>query len=610
MAKRRLHLPEPNEQTSRLDQFQIVAQALGALTLAVVLLGVAILLAEPSADAREFSFSAMACTDDGFEDNDDWDEATPLTSGITISAKICDADRDWFSIPVEEGDTVEVVAVLNHAAGDIDVGIWEPEVDLIEDLNTSNDVETDTFVAAETGDYLFEVYSHPLAGVRNTYDLTVTVTPGPRPCKIAGTTVATALDRDQCDALMALFNDTSGNSWNEKAGWGTPTDPCGWYGVSCAGSHVVELELDDNNLSGALPAEIGHLVGLIELHLQKNSLVGSIPPEIGLLENLERLLLHKNELAGSLPAELGDLVSIEYLYLQFNDFTGTIPPELGNLDNLAYLYLYRTKVSGSIPVELANATNLRRLHLQSNELDGTIPFQIGTLPRLKRLQLQRNQLEGTIPFQIGHLSTLTHLYLFENQLGGPLPASLGNLENLTRLYLHDNAFTGSIPAHFSNLASLKHLNLQNNQLAGSIPREFGALANIERLYLDENDLGGSIPSELGDLTAMQRLYLDDNSFTSLESGLGSLSNLERLYLQRNQLTALPNDLDNLTALDRLYLQTNLLTGDVTNALEDLTDTLTRFRVADPSGNNNCLTADPGLANWLDTIDAGWDDCQP
>ena len=57
---------------------------------------------------------------------------------------------------------------------------------------------------------------------------------------------------------------------------------------------------------------------------------------------MERLYLNNNQLTGEIPPELGGLSNLTELYLSGNGLTGEIPPELGGLSNLTELYLYPT----------------------------------------------------------------------------------------------------------------------------------------------------------------------------------------------------------------------------------------------------------------------------
>ena len=77
-------------------------------------------------------------------------------------------------------------------------------------------------------------------------------------------TVVCTLPQEQRDALVALYESTSGSGWVHT--WDLTTDPCaGWWGVVCDDSHqrVTNLQLEGNNLVGTLPDL--QLPGLLEL---------------------------------------------------------------------------------------------------------------------------------------------------------------------------------------------------------------------------------------------------------------------------------------------------------------------------------------------------------
>ncbi len=81
------------------------------------------------------------------------------------------------------------------------------------------------------------------------------------------------------------------------------------------------LNLSNNNLSGALQAEVRHLQNLRVLNLSNNNFTG-VPAEIGQLKNLEELNLSNNQITG-LPYELGNLSNLEILNLSGNEYSST-----------------------------------------------------------------------------------------------------------------------------------------------------------------------------------------------------------------------------------------------------------------------------------------------
>ena len=394
-----------------------------------------------------------------------------------------------------------------------------------------------------------------------------------------------AIPQAERDALIALYNSTDGDNWNSSTGWkdpplaadgfAMPGTETAWYGITCNGGNtmVLQLNLNDNNLNGTVPAELGNLANLQQLNLRLNQLNGPIPSELGNLSNLEELDLGQNQLIGFIPPELSNLSKLWDLFFYSNQLTGSIPPELGNLTNLRYLNLGENQLTGTIPAELGNLANLRVLGLGDNHLTGPIPAELENLASIITLNLHTNQLTGTIPTELANLATLTYLYLFSNQLTGTIPTELANLPNLQNLYLNTNQLTGTIPAELGNLNNLQVLYLYENQLTGTIPAELGNPTTLEIIDLHSNQLTGPIPAELGNLMNMTYLTLHTNDLTgTIPAELGNLTNLTNLYLYSNQLTGpIPAELGNLTNLKALFLHENRLTGTIPAELGNLTN---------------------------------------
>ena len=193
------------------------------------------------------------------------------------------------------------------------------------------------------------------------------------------------IPRTECEALVLLYQNTNGPGWLAKDGWLDTNTPCSWYGVGCEAGQVNALYLSWNQLSGAIPTEMGNLANLRSLNLSENQLSGDTPTELSNLANLETLDLSRNQLSGDIPPELGNLANLETLVLSGNQLSGDIPPELGDLANLLSLSLDYNQLGGNIPSELGNLTSLKWLGLSTNQLSGVISSDLGNLTNLGKI---------------------------------------------------------------------------------------------------------------------------------------------------------------------------------------------------------------------------------
>ncbi|CAI9778137.1 unnamed protein product [Fraxinus pennsylvanica] len=239
---------------------------------------------------------------------------------------------------------------------------------------------------------------------------------------------------------------------------------------------MFRLRLGGNSLNGTLPGEsLGSLGELMYLELENNNLTGSIPPEIGKCTNLALLNLAGNGLTGPLPPSLGNLTNLQVLNLQSNHFVGEIPTQITMLHRLQRLKLSRNSLNGSIPDSVSSLQNLTNLDLQGNYLSGSIPDSIENLGNLLELQLGKNQLSGHIPEMPRSLQIALNLSF--NLFEGQIPGILSRLTGLEVLDLSNNRFSGEIPEFLTKMQTLTRLVLANNQLSGMVP-QFGKFVDV------------------------------------------------------------------------------------------------------------------------------------
>ena len=430
-------------------------------------------------------------------------------------------------------------------------------------------------------------------------------------------------------ALEAIYREMGGDDWTDNTNW-LSDEPLGeWYGVDTTrNGRVWYLELQDNNLTGRIPAEIGLLDTLFSLGLRDTTVTGPIPPAIGRLRNLRDLRMGGTRIDGPLPPEMGNMTGLEYVYLSRTRLSGPLPATLANIDvdrfyvggtdvclprSLAPWYESRGEATDLLPCipetgdrkvldSLYNKTGgedwnwqenwltarslnkwsgiatdeegyVTEIYLPSNNLSDSIPPELGDLSRLEVLGLYENNLTGRIPPELGKLKKVRQLWLGDNNLEGSIPPEIGGMVSVDSMWLAGNELSGPIPPEFGNLVNLELLALFDNQLSGPLPAEFGKLRKLKAIWLSDNKIEGPLPPQLGDMAALEDLTLGRNRITgSIPPELGKLQALEYLGLNGNKLTGpIPAELGNLASLKDLFLMRNALSGGIPPELGNLSN---------------------------------------
>ena len=108
-------------------------------------------------------------------------------------------------------------------------------------------------------------------------------------------------------ALVAFYHATGGDHWTDNTNWLKPGQNVStWVGIGLTldGTRVETIALDNNNLSGEIPEEIGDLYGLIFLGVTSTHMSGTIPASINNIDKLVNLVLYNNDYTGEIPAFL------------------------------------------------------------------------------------------------------------------------------------------------------------------------------------------------------------------------------------------------------------------------------------------------------------------
>ncbi len=378
---------------------------------------------------------------------------------------------------------------------------------------------------------------------------------------LSSTLPAQVLTQDSL-ALVALYDSTNGDNWNNNSGWKNgPVS--GWHGITVSENRVTQIILTGNNLTGKLPATIGDLTECGVFYISVNGVGDTLPSQLGNMSSLSSLSLRDNNFTGKLPSTLGNLSNLIKFYAEGNAFSDTIPGQLGNLPSLQYLDLGENQFEGSIPPNLGNLPAIYWLRLDRNQLSGTIPPELGRLTSLDILDLSNNQLTGPLPDSLANLSSITTLNLSYNQIDGFIPETLGNMHNVVELSLSHNQLNGGIPGVLGNVI-IQTLDLSHNQLSGPIPPELGDIDILWGLFLNNNQLEGTIPANLYNAPSLGYVHLSNNQlFDTLAVEWTEMSGLTELYLDHNYFHGtIPSEFGNALQIRELHLEHNQLEGEI------------------------------------------------
>ena len=278
------------------------------------------------------------------------------------------------------------------------------------------------------------------------------------------------------DALVAVFWATDGLSWSNVTNWLSDKPLDEWYGVfTDAEGRVIELKLDDNNLTGRIPASLANLSRLRVLNLNGNNLIGKLPADLGHLTNLQRLYLSSNNLSGEIPWLLTNLRELRVFWFQENNgLCEPVSPVFAQWSGVVsdirgpVCLLDSTAETDRKALEAAydaaggpgwtRSTNWKTAE-PLNEWHGVKTNEDG---RVIELKLNNNALLGTMPASLGDLTHLRQLDLSRNGLRGMVEAKLGNLAHLERLWLSNNSMFGQLPWSLTKLWRLSVFHFQGN----------------------------------------------------------------------------------------------------------------------------------------------------
>ncbi|KAI4320730.1 hypothetical protein MLD38_034179 [Melastoma candidum] len=383
----------------------------------------------------------------------------------------------------------------------------------------------------------------------------------------------------------------------------------GLNGLDRCGRSLLQLRLDRNSLSGAVPESLYSLLSLQHLSLSGNNFSGSLTRNLSNLRSLQDLLISGNHFSGPIPDIFVSLPQLEQFAAHSNMFSGPIPTSLAHCPSLRLLDLRNNSLSGPVDLDFMKLSHLETLDIASNHLSGSLPDTLYGSSKLKILSLAKNGFSGEVPESFGQLASLSFLSLSNNSItnllgalsilqqcdnlstliltknfhGEELPRNVGGFNNLMVLGLGNCGLTGEVPAWLLKCSKLEVLDLSWNRLTGDVPPWIRKMTSLFYLDLSNNTLTGEIPKGLTELAGLTSM----NPNTQISSSLAGIP----LYVKRNQSSSglQYNQVSNFPP--SIYLSYNRINGTIPPEI----GRLIRLHVLDLSSNSITGTIPPSIS---------------
>ncbi|WP_258115538.1 leucine-rich repeat domain-containing protein [Levilactobacillus yiduensis] len=203
------------------------------------------------------------------------------------------------------------------------------------------------------------------------------------------------------------------------------------FGGLTGDSGLTSLDLSHNLISSNLPDLTDYPV-LQTILLNNNQITGAVPASWSQLQNLQMLNLSSNSISDSLP-DLTNCQALQTLYLNDNHFTGEIPSSWSGLQSLQKLNLSQEadgseyQLSGSLDA-IASLANLSEINLNYNNFSGALPASLFT-SKLTSFQGINNEFTGDLP-DLSKATSLTDMQYGANHItsGTTLKNAYGNYQ--------------------------------------------------------------------------------------------------------------------------------------------------------------------------------------
>lgn len=388
------------------------------------------------------------------------------------------------------------------------------------------------------------------------------------------------------NALVALYNSTNGDNWNNNTNWLDTTKPLSsWYGIQIKDNRVTTLSLSRNNLIGTIPTSLETLSHLEEIDVSRNNINGELP-DFGQLNNINKLLVFNNDFS-FLDLETNytsnkSIAEFNYQNQNLKDSAIIIDGVIGNNYSLSITEVLGTNVQYQwYKKRKSYYTNTDDVIVDANSKDYTINTLTEsdmdlytckvTSASIPDLIIERNTIN--IKGEISQLQKDALIAIYNSTNGDnwtnntnwlsnePISTWYGvttNGNKITELNFENNNLTGTLPTEIGNLTGLEWLSFYlGNNISGPLPESIGNLTELRLLSFEDNNFTGEIPNSYSNLTKLSGFWLWNNKLSgNVPEFLTTFNNLVFLDISFNQFSGTLPDFTTLPNLNWLNISSN------------------------------------------------------
>ncbi|XP_077994057.1 uncharacterized protein LOC144447826 [Glandiceps talaboti] len=241
------------------------------------------------------------------------------------------------------------------------------------------------------------------------------------------------------------------------------------------------LDFEYTKMRSRYPKSLTYLRHFRSMHMSGMGLYGKLPSSFGQnYTNLVEIFMENNNLSGFLPETVGYMTNLARFDIASNNFQGKMPENLTHLPNLTQVRLKNNSFN-VLPTTSFRSKQLRLLDMSENPLQTNVSAILWLLtnsPFVSWLNVSSCLLQGEIDVKLYSFEYLNYIDFSHNNLTGPIPNLKDDMPFLTTFILYNNDLSGEVPRSYIKFTSLRMFDIRRNPKMHSYNRRLGGMFSV------------------------------------------------------------------------------------------------------------------------------------